>query len=115
MLIWLIRSLQDTALTWETEDPDFTPCFLQTALVWAPCILLFVFAPLDIYYAVTSKYRNIPWGYLNVFRLMATGALIIVTLVDLIMAATWHTDELFDVHIVTPVVKIVSFVSITIK
>lgn len=111
-IIHIRLPLQDTALTWETEDPDFTSCFLQTALVWAPCILLFLFAPLDIYYAIVSKYRNIPWGYLNVFRLMTTGALIIVTLVDIIMAATWSTDEIFDVHIVTPVVKIVTFVSI---
>lgn len=84
---------------------------MLTALVWAPCILLFLFAPLDIYYALSSKYKNIPWGYLNVFRLMTTGALIIIALVDLIMAATWTTDEVFDVHIVTPVIKIITFVS----
>lgn len=27
------------------------------------------------------------------------------------MAATWENDEVYDVHIVTPIIKIVTFVS----
>lgn len=84
---------------------------MQTVLVWAPCLFLVVLIPLDIYYARISKYSNIPWGYLNVTRLFLSLALIIISLVDLIMAATWSTDELYNVHIVTPIIKIVTFVS----
>lgn len=85
---------------------------MQTVLVWAPCVFLVVLSPLDIYYARTSKYSNIPWSYLNVLKLFISLALIIITLADVIMAATWGSaDELYDVHIVTPIVKIVTFVS----
>lgn len=87
---------------------------MQTALVWAPCVFLAVFSPLDIYYAKTSKYANIPWGYLNVFRSFLNIGLIILTIADIVMAATWGTDELYDVHVVTPIVKLVTFVSHTI-
>lgn len=84
---------------------------MHTVLVWAPCIFLYIFAPLDIYYAKTSKYSNIPWGYLNVTRLVLNLALIALSISDIIMAATWGIDELYDVHIVTPIVKLVTFVS----
>lgn len=83
---------------------------MQSALVWAPCIFLVILSPLDIYYAITSKYSNIPWGYLNVFRLILYIGIIALSIIDIVWVATWPTDELFDLHIVTPVIKIVTFV-----
>ncbi|XP_068002963.1 multidrug resistance-associated protein 1 isoform X2 [Melanerpes formicivorus] len=38
----------DWNLTWHTENPDFTPCFQNTVLVWIPCIYLWVCFP--VYY-----------------------------------------------------------------
>ncbi|XP_064886770.1 multidrug resistance-associated protein 1 isoform X3 [Columba livia] len=35
----------DWNLTWHTENPDFTPCFQNTVLVWIPCIYLWVCFP----------------------------------------------------------------------
>ncbi|NXQ53258.1 MRP1 protein, partial [Anthoscopus minutus] len=35
----------DWNLTWHTEEPDFTPCFQNTVLVWIPCIYLWLCFP----------------------------------------------------------------------
>lgn len=87
-------------------------------LVYAPCVFLAVFAPLDLVWARTSMYSNIPWSWNNILRLLVTALLIVSAVADIVVAATWPMPEaesarqFFDVHWVTPAVKIVTFVSI---
>ncbi|KAG4074217.1 hypothetical protein HA402_015520 [Bradysia odoriphaga] len=100
---------KDADLTWNTDNPFFTPCFEITVLVWAPCVFLWVFIPLEIYYIISSKYANIPWGLLNIFRIVITVLVCAVTLSDLIMGIVRAGDGAYDVHIVTPAVKLISF------
>jgi hypothetical protein len=39
----LCRSeLWDLSLTWNTESPDFTPCFHATVLVYIPALVLLI-------------------------------------------------------------------------
>ncbi|KAJ6648205.1 Multidrug resistance-associated protein 1 [Pseudolycoriella hygida] len=99
----------DSSLTWDTYDPFFTPCFELTVLVWAPCVFLWVFTPLEVYYIRTSKYSSMPWGFLNISRLVLTILLFVITLADLIMAIVREGDGAYNVHIVTPAVKLLSF------
>ncbi|KAL0880786.1 hypothetical protein ABMA27_001981 [Loxostege sticticalis] len=73
----------DSNRTWYTENPEFTPCFHKTVLVWIPCIYLWVAALLDIYYILHSKEKNIPWNPLNITKLIITSVLIVVKFVDL--------------------------------
>lgn len=57
--------------------------------------------------------RNVPWGVLNVSKLILTGALILLTVVDLCMAASHNSSgNIYPVDFYTPVIKIVTFVSI---
>lgn len=107
----MLVSQQDSDLTWHTDDPDFTTCFQQTALAWAPCVLLFVLAPFDLYFATINKYSNIPWNWLNVSRLILSLCLAVLMVADVIVASTWSSSDLYDVHIVTPAVKLLTFVS----
>lgn len=59
-----------------------------------------------------SMNRNVPWGIFNISKLILTGALILLTLVDFIMAIKdQHEAHIYSVDIYTPVIKIVSFVS----
>lgn len=102
---------QDSDLTWNTTDPDFTTCFLQTALAWAPTVVLVVLAPFDLYSATTNKYSNIPWNWLNITRLLINLGLAVLMVADVIVASTWSSTDLYDVHIVTPAVKLLAFVS----
>lgn len=104
--------MQDPALTWHTTDPDFTPCFLQTALAWTPCVFLFVAAPFDLHNSYTSKYSDIPWGPLNIFRILVNLVLIAFSVSDLVVSSLLEGDQQhYDVHYVTPAVRLLTFVS----
>lgn len=48
---------------------------------------------------------------LNIARIIITFLLLAITLSDLIMGIVRDGDGAYDVHIVTPAVKIISFVS----
>lgn len=101
---------QDTNRTWNTNNPDLTPCFEQTALVYAPCAFLWVFTLLEIYYIKKSGDRNIPLNFLNISKLLLTAAIAILTIIDIVYALT--TDyTTYPVHFYTPVIKLATFVS----
>lgn len=99
-------------MTWNTENPDFTPCFQRTILVWLPCDLLWLFTFLDVFYIKNSINRNIPRGFLNVSKLILTGALILLSIVDLIVVIVNNEDQdVYPVDYYTPPIKIATFVS----
>ncbi|NXS33066.1 MRP1 protein, partial [Pomatostomus ruficeps] len=54
----------DWNLTWHTEDPDFTPCFQNTVLVWIPCIYLWLCFP--VYFLYLRRHDR---GYIQVSNL----------------------------------------------
>lgn len=106
--------MQNVNTTWYTDDPDFTVCFQRTVLVWTPCAVLWAFSLLDIFYIKKAMNRNVPWSVLNVSKLIVTAALILLTILDLCMAASRNSEGvIFPVDYYTPVIKIVSFVSST--
>lgn len=107
--------LQNWTVTWDTDDPDFTGCFEKTVLVWIPCLFLWTFASLEVYYILSSKKRNIPWNFLNVSKIIVTTLLILLSFSDLVTNVAYSESETFDVYnvdIYTPVIKLLSFVSI---
>lgn len=107
---------QDTALTWNTTHPDLTKCFEKTVLVWAPCIFFWIFSSLEVFYIVNSKNKDIPWNFLNVSKLLINCLLIILSVTDFATAIKFINDGHESVHnvdVYTPVVKILTFVSIT--
>lgn len=110
-------ALQDSQETWYTVDPDFTPCFEQTVLVWAPCAFLWLFSIFDFYYLKASLDKDIPWNKLNISKLILTLGLLVLTAVDFIMALVKKgndetADIIYPVEIWTPVIKFATFVSI---
>ena len=66
--------LWDSNLTWFTETPHFTPCFHSTVLVYAPCLVLWLLAPLDLYYYNISHARDVPWRWRITARLVSLAA-----------------------------------------
>ena len=38
----------DASVTWNTDSPDFTPCFHQTALVYTPTLILVLATPFQV-------------------------------------------------------------------
>lgn len=80
-----------------------------------PCLFLWTFASLEVYYILNSKKRNIPWNWLNITKLLLTIVLILLSFTDLVTNLAYSESEQFKVYnvdIYTPVIKILSFVSI---
>ncbi|XP_058451157.1 multidrug resistance-associated protein 1 isoform X4 [Malaya genurostris] len=99
----------DNNLTWYTDDPDLTPCFQQTVLVWTPCAFLWLFSLIELYYLRNSRNRNVPWSIVNVSKLIVISVLIVLTIVDLIKAISTE-GPVAPVYFYTPTIKIASFV-----
>ena len=60
--------LWDSDLTWYTDQPDFTTCFHETVLVYVPCGILWLLAPLQIYFARQCKdgKKNLAWQLVEI-------------------------------------------------
>ncbi|KAL5281122.1 ABCC2.2 family protein [Megaselia abdita] len=101
----------DTSAAWEADTPEFTVCFEQTVLIWTPCAFLWALAILDVFYMKNSLSRNIPWNAFNGVKFLINVLLIVLSAVDLISAVARRNSgqEIFDVDIVTPIVKICTF------
>lgn len=113
--LFVMFIFQNSSLTWYTDDPDFTNCFEKTVLVWVPCLFLWTFASLEVYYISNSKKRDIRWNFLNITKLLSTVLLIVLSFADLATNFAHIKSEVFkvyDVDIYTPVIKVISFVSI---
>ncbi|XP_072838914.2 multidrug resistance-associated protein 1 [Pogona vitticeps] len=93
----------DWNLTWYTENPDFTPCFQNTVLVWIPCIYLWACFP---FYFVSLRNRNkgyIQMSHLNKAKTAIGFLLWIVCWADLFYSF-WERSR----HIFQPPVFLIS-------
>lgn len=107
-----LLNLKDSNLTWHSDNPDLTPCFQQTVLVWVPCAFLWIFTLLEIYYIKHSGDKNIPKNFLNQSKLTLTAFLAILSISDLVYAINYDEGASYPLHFYSPVIKIASFVSI---
>ncbi|NXN11515.1 MRP1 protein, partial [Indicator maculatus] len=64
-LTFPVFSPQDWNLTWHTDNPDFTPCFQNTVLVWIPCIYLWICFPVYFLYLRSHDRGYIQMSNLN--------------------------------------------------
>ncbi|XP_015591556.1 multidrug resistance-associated protein 1 isoform X6 [Cephus cinctus] len=101
----------DSNLTWYTDDPDLTECFQKTVLVWTPCAFLWVFSPLEAYYLLSSRRKNIPYTWKFISKFVLTIGLVLLSIIDLGKAIydTKYTT-VYNVDFYTPLIKIVSFI-----
>nr|CAD7427423.1 unnamed protein product [Timema monikensis] len=101
----------DTNLTWNTTDPDLTPCFQKTVLVWIPCSFLWLFSSLETYYILHSKTKNVPWNWLNISKIILTAILIVLSIADVGLVASRRSNEfeVFSVDYYTPIIRMVTF------
>ena len=86
----------DSNFTWNTEDPDFTPCFHKTVLVYLPCAFLWVFAFLDQVQSWKSLARNCPWSWNNIAKLTITSLLSILCTVEILSIDVNRTKSVED-------------------
>ncbi|XP_074036471.1 multidrug resistance-associated protein 1-like [Leptinotarsa decemlineata] len=99
-------------LTWDTNDPELTKCFEKTVLVWIPCLFLWAFSSLEVFYIFDSKKRDVPWNWLNLLKLGVTCTLAVLTSSDIVTifkSAAENNSEVYSVDIYSPLIKLFSF------
>ncbi|XP_046682933.1 multidrug resistance-associated protein 1-like isoform X2 [Homalodisca vitripennis] len=104
-------SFWDPEQSWNTPDPDLSPCFEQTALVWGPCLLLWVLVPFEAIIILSSKCRDVPWAFTNVTKLLLNLMLIVISAINFIVSAVQYLEgkEVFPVALWTPAVQTITF------
>lgn len=101
-------------MIWAASNPQFTYCFMQTALVWGPAVFLALFALLDLYRRRDSRYSDIPWSFINMSKTLLVVILIALSITDLVLLLNAKSNEIqtiYNVQVVTSSVKIAMFVS----
>lgn len=102
--------LWDSNLTWTSGVLEFTTCFQDTVLVWTPLAVLWLSCGIDFHYIKRSRYQDISWNSLNIFKTVILIALIGLSLIDLIFVSV--LNEVFIVSILNPILYVATFVSI---
>ena len=107
--------MQDANVTWDTETPDFTPCFEKTTLAWTACAFLWLAGTCQLFFLIRpSSRREHPTTFLNAFQQLITAALIAIEILS--FAYTFRKSRtreyrIYPVDRVTPAIKVVTFVS----
>ncbi|XP_046666473.1 multidrug resistance-associated protein 1-like [Homalodisca vitripennis] len=104
--------MEDPALSWDTENPRLTLCFEKTALVWGPCLLLWLLTPLELYFIFHNKCRDVPWGFKNITKVFFNLILIILNIMSLVWSLTLSMagEKVYPVDLWTPAVTTVTFI-----
>eukprot|EP00058_Branchiostoma_floridae_P021695 XP_002607185.1 hypothetical protein BRAFLDRAFT_118636 [Branchiostoma floridae] len=94
----------------DSADPDLTPCFQKTVLVWIPCFFLWAVAPL--YYLFLHRHNRgyIQMSKMNKAKTALAALLVLVTLLDLFRALWEYTNgvKVPAVNFVSPLILAMS-------
>ena len=99
--------LWDVDLTWYNDDPDFTPCFHDTVLVYVPAALLWLLAGVEVAKCRNSRNRGVPTTTLTIARLWLICALILFSLVDFLLELVYGLSSVAAV--LAPIVSALTF------
>ncbi|XP_058820090.1 multidrug resistance-associated protein 1-like [Topomyia yanbarensis] len=103
----------DGQLEWRENNPDLTFCFQRVIFQWVPCLFLFVFSIYEIHKYGTSWFRDIPWNWYNLSKMLITFILMCMSWIDLGMVVTYKEEQgLFDVQIVTAVLNAIAYIAV---
>ena len=100
--------------TWDTDNPDFTPCFHKTVLAWIPTSILALFSFNEYRIIKASDNRTIPLNILNLSKLLFTCLLIVLTIVEFVYTIIIDNDDseltnIFPVDYVTSTIYFISY------
>ncbi|XP_049511396.1 multidrug resistance-associated protein 1-like [Dermacentor silvarum] len=104
----------DTELSWNRNtNPDLTMCFQNTVMLWLPCGLLWLCAPLEFLAMAKSKRRRRPWTLLTTAKLFSSFLLMALAAAELgnRFSRLGRGSTLYPVDYVAPSVRLVSYVS----
>ncbi|KAF6719853.1 Multidrug resistance-associated protein 1 [Oryzias melastigma] len=95
----------DWSRSWNTSNPDLTPCFQNTVLVWVPCFYLWICAPFYLMYMRSHNRGYICMSHLNKAKTAVGFLLWIICWLD-VFYTFWersHSSNITAaVHLVSP-------------
>ena len=102
---------QDSAQTWDTDNPDFTPCFQNTVLLWVPCAWLCLASMVYLPHLILnnqsySSYRTWKLATKTILSIL----LCTVAILDFINSVGNDTHSLTLATLQSPVVRFVAVV-----
>ncbi|KAK9886053.1 hypothetical protein WA026_014836 [Henosepilachna vigintioctopunctata] len=107
----------NTTLTWNTSYPELTSCFERTVLVWIPCIYLWMFSGVEIYYYIHSRKRKIYLNWLNTTKFFMVSSICSF----IVVRAIWHIIDRYNSHllirnvdIVVPITELITYLLVMI-
>ncbi|XP_043270601.1 multidrug resistance-associated protein 1 isoform X1 [Venturia canescens] len=101
----------DLDLSWNTDNPDLTDCFQNTVLVWTPCAFLWALVPVEAYYLLHSKQRNIACTWKFYSKAVLNAALVILSISDIGYAIYKASSAVvYNVEYCSPIIKLLTFV-----
>lgn len=102
-------------ITWNTDSPDFTPCFHKTVLAWSPTLILAVLGLNEIRQYKRSPNRKIPWTFLNLAKVLLTAMLVLLAVTEFIFTIVTDYDDkeltnIYPVDYITNWVYILTYI-----
>lgn len=102
-------------ITWNTDSPDFTPCFHKTVLAWSPTLILALFGLPEVRQYRKSSNRKIPWTFLNLVKVLLTAMLILLAVTEFIFTILTDYDDkeltnIYPVDYITNWVYILTYI-----
>ncbi|XP_075530342.1 multidrug resistance-associated protein 1-like isoform X3 [Dermacentor variabilis] len=102
----------DPELSWNRNtNPDLTTCFQETVMLWAPCGLLWLWAPFEFLSMANSKRKRRPWTLLTITKLFFSLLLVATALAELLnrFSRLSQGASLYPVDYVAPSLRFVTF------
>ncbi|KAL3875737.1 hypothetical protein ACJMK2_033658 [Sinanodonta woodiana] len=103
----------DLQETWNTTDPDFSPCFQKTCLLWTPCVFLLLLGSIRLALLHSrDSARVISLTWLSITKFILAGAIGVLAVLD-IAKSLFEQISLGDVPIVnfvSPLVLLITMI-----
>merc|ERR1719239_209344 len=99
----------DLSLTWETDDPDFTACFHQTALTYAPLAVLLLLLPVQLSSLRQSGTVALPWTILLGTKAVLSALLVPLPIIGLGWLLASPDAPSAPVHMVASAVRVFTY------
>ncbi|KAK0042761.1 multidrug resistance-associated protein 1 [Biomphalaria pfeifferi] len=106
----------DEHLTWESQWPQFTECFIHTVLVWIPCGWLWLSAPVYIWY-IASRPASAPknlFSWLFLLKLLFLCSLIVLSGINILTVVTlkkYSGEDYFKADFLDPLLMTFTLVA----
>ena len=78
-------ALWNDSFTWDTDNPDFTPCFESTVFAWIPAAFLLIGIPFEISAYQSSIDRHLSFSVFSVTKILMSLGMAGCTVVELLL------------------------------